>query len=148
METTTRGRWLRGALWLNLALLAVVFVLGMMVNLYIAFPSNLKIDAMQFAAHTPSLQTHMIVATAILVIGLVALVLSLVERHVWAIVSTLAGLALALVAYSGGMMFLTNGYQESASLMMAVGFIGAFIAYGVAAFVAAPRAALAAARRA
>ena len=45
-------------------------------------------------------------------------------------------------------MFLTNGYQESASMMMAVGFIGAFISYGLAAFVAAPRAALAPARRA
>lgn len=140
MESTSRGRWLRGALWLNLALLAVVFVLGMAVNLYIAFPSNLKIDAMQFAARTPSLQSHMIVATVILIVGLVALVLSLIERRAWVIVMTLAGLALSLVAYSGGMMFLTNGYQESASMMMAVGFIGAFIAYGVAVFVAAPRA--------
>src|SRR5512146_415298 len=110
MESTSRGRWLRGALWLNLALLAVVFVLGMAVNLYIAFPSNLKIDAMQFAARTPSLQSHMIVATVILIVGLVALVLSLIERRAWVIVMTLAGLALSLVAYSGGMMFLTNGY--------------------------------------
>ena len=148
MESSSRGRWLRGALWLNLALLAVVFVLGMLVNLYIAFPSNLPINAMQFAAHTPSLQSHMVVATMILVVGLVALVLSLIERRAWAIATTLAGLALALVAYGGGMMFLTNGYQESASMMMAVGFIGAFISYGLAAFVAAPRAALAPARRA
>lgn len=140
MESTSRGRWLRGALWLNLALLAVVFVLGMAVNLYIAFPSNLKIDAMQFAARTPSLQSHMIVATVILIAGLVALVLSLIERRAWAIVMTLAGLALSLVAYSGGMMFLTGGYQESASMLMAIGFIGAFIAYGVAVFVTAPRA--------
>jgi hypothetical protein len=140
MESTSRGRWLRGALWLNLALLAVVFVLGMAVNLYIAFPSNLKIDAMQFAARTPSLQSHMIVATVILIVGLVALVLSLIERRAWAIVMTLAGLALSLVAYSGGMMFLTSGYQKSASMLMAIGFIGAFIAYGVAVFVAAPRA--------
>ena len=148
MESTSRGRWLRGALWLNLALLAVVFVLGMAVNLYIAFPSNLKIDAMQFAARTPSLQSHMIVATVILIVGLVALVLSLIERRAWVIVMTLAGLALSLVAYSGGMMFLTGGYQESASMLMAIGFIGAFIAYGLAAFVTAPRATRASVRSA
>ena len=128
MTHSPRLRALRGALWLNLALLVVVFLLGMTVNLYIAFPTNLKIDAMQLAAHTPSIQWHMIVASLVLLVGLAALVLSVVARHVWALGATLAGLALALVAYGGGMMFLTNGYQESASMMMAVGFIGAFVA--------------------
>jgi hypothetical protein len=70
----------------------------------------------------------MIVASLVLLVGLAALVLSVVERHVWALGATLAGLALTLVAYGGGMMILTNGYQESASMMMAVGFIGAFVA--------------------
>jgi uncharacterized membrane protein YeaQ/YmgE (transglycosylase-associated protein family) len=133
MTRSPRVRALRGALWLNLALLVVVFLLGMTVNLYIAFPANLKIDAMQFAAHTPSIQWHMIVASLILLVGLAALALSLLERHIGAIGATLAGLALAVVAYSGGMMFLTNGYQESASMMMAVGFIGAFVSYALGA---------------
>lgn len=150
MTRSPRFRALRGALWLNLALLVVVFLLGMTVNLYIAFPANLKIDAMQFAAHTPSIQWHMIVASLILLVGLTALVLSLVERHVWTLVASVAGFALALVAYSGGMMFLTNGYQESASMMMAVGFIGAFVSYTLGAIATHSRAttpaALAAAR--
>jgi hypothetical protein len=131
MTHSPRVRALRGALWLNLALLVVVFLLGMTVNLYIAFPANLKIDAMQFAAHTPSIQWHMIVASLILLVGLATLALSLLERHIGAIVATLAGLALAVVAYSGGMLFLSNGYQESASMMMAVGFIGAFVSYAL-----------------
>jgi hypothetical protein len=133
MTRSPRVRALRGALWLNLALLVVVFLLGMTVNLYIAFPANLKIDAMQFAAHTPSIQWHMIVASLILLVGLAALALSLLERHIGAIGATLAGLALAVVAYGGGMMFLTNGYHESASMMMAVGFIGAFVSYALGA---------------
>jgi len=133
MTHSPRLRALRGALWLNLALLVVVFLLGMTVNLYIVFPTNLKIDAMQLAAHTPSIQWHMIVASLVLLVGLGALVLSVVERHAWALGATLAGLALTLVAYGGGMMFLTNGYQESASMMMAIGFIGAFVSYALGA---------------
>ncbi|MGH2503491.1 MAG: hypothetical protein ACRDID_13375 [Ktedonobacterales bacterium] len=133
MTRSTRVRALRGALWLNLALLVMVFLLGMTVNLYTAFPANLKIDAMQFAAHTPSIQWHMIAASLILLVGLAALALSLLERHIGAIGATLAGLALAVVAYGGGMMFLTNGYQESASMMMAAGFIGAFVSYALGA---------------
>jgi hypothetical protein len=131
MTRSPRVRALRGVLWLNLALLVVVFLLGMTVNLYIAFPANLKIDAMQFAAHTPSIQWHMIVASLILLVGLAALTLSLLERHIGALAATLAGLALAVVAYGGGMLFLTNGYQESASMMMAVGFVGAFVSYAL-----------------
>lgn len=145
MSSLLRRRVLRGALWLNLALLTLVFLLGITVNLYLAFPSNLP---GQLAMRSPSVQAHMIVATLILLVGLVALVLSVVERHVWGIVTTVAGVALALLAYGGGMSFVNSGYQESASMMMAVGFIGAFIAYALAAYGTAPRSAQALAPRA
>jgi hypothetical protein len=144
MLLSRRLRVLRGALWLNLALLTLVFLLGMTVNLYLAFPSNLPA---QLAMRSPSVQAHMIVATLIVLVGLVALVLSVLERHVWGIATTAAGVALALLAYGGGMGFLNAGYQESASMMMAIGFIGAFIAYGLAAYVTAPKAAPALAQR-
>lgn len=144
MSLSLRSRALHGALWLNLALLTLVFLLGMNVNLYLAFPSNLPGD---LAMRNPAVQTHMIVATLTLVVGLVALVLSVIERHAWGIVTTVAGVALTLLAYSAGMIFVNAGYQEGASMLMAVGFIGAFIAYGLAIWTRAPKSAPALAQR-
>lgn len=144
MLLSLRSRALQGALWLNLALLTLVFLLGMNVNLYLAFPSNLP---GALAMRNPSIQAHVIVATLILVIGLTALVLSVIERRTWSIVTTAAGVALTTLAYGSGMTFVTAGYQESASMLMAVGFIGAFIAYGLAIWTHAPRSASALTQR-
>jgi hypothetical protein len=136
MSLSLRSRALQGALWLNLALLTLVFLLGMNVNLYLAFPSNLPGE---LAMRNPSVQMHVIVATLALVVGLTALVLSVIERHAWGIATTVAGVALTLLAYGAGMTFINAGYQESASMLMAVGFIGAFIAYGLAIWTLASR---------
>ena len=144
MLLSVRSRALQGALWLNLALLTLVFLLGMNINLYLAFPSNLP---GALAMRSPSVQTHMIVATLTLLVGLTALVLSVIERHAWGIATTVAGVALTLLAYGAGMTFVNAGYQESASMLMAVGFIGAFIAYGLAIWTRGPRLAAALAQR-
>jgi hypothetical protein len=136
MLLSLRSRALQGALWLNLALLTLVFLLGMNVNLYLAFPSNLP---GALAMRSPSIQAHVIVATLTLVIGLTALVLSVIERRAWGIATTVAGVALTSLAYGAGMTFVNAGYQESASMLMAVGFIGAFIAYGLAIWTRASR---------
>ncbi len=131
MSHSLRLRFLRGALHTNVALLIVVFLLGMAVNLYLAFPSNLSAT---LAMGMPMVQFHMIVATLVLLVGAVALVLSVMLRHTWGIVTSLVGLVLTGMAYGGGMSFLNNGYQNSASMMMAIGFIGAIVAFGLGGF--------------
>lgn len=131
MSYSVRVRAQRAAFHTAVATLVIVFVLGMAVNLWLAFPSNLP---PQLAMNMPLVQFHMVAATLTLLAGIVALVLSLVERHVWGSVTALVGVALTAMAYGAGMAFLNTGYHENASMVMAVGFIGALLAYGLGAF--------------
>jgi hypothetical protein len=131
MSHPLRLRVLRGSLHSAIAALIVVYALGMTVNLYLAFPSNLS---PMLAMSMPMVQVHVIGATLALLAGLVALVMGVVERRIWAASVTCLGVALTLLAYSGGMMFVNGGYQNSASLTMAFGFIGALLAFTIAAF--------------
>ncbi len=131
MSVSLRVRAQRAAFHSAVTLLVIVFVLGMAVNLWLAFPSNLP---SRLAISMPMVQFHMLAGTLALLAGIVALVLSLVERHVWGSVTSLVGVALMALAYGSGMAFLNGGYHESASMLMAVGFIGALLAFGLGSF--------------
>lgn len=131
MSYSVRVRAQRAAFHTAVTLLVIVFALGMAVNLWLAFPSNLP---PQLAMSMPMVQFHMVAGTLALLAGIVALVLSLVERHVWGTVTAFVGVALTVMAYGSGMAFLNAGYQNSASMLMAIGFIGALLAFGLGAF--------------
>lgn len=126
MPTTLRTRVMRGAFHASVTLLVLVFVLGMMVNLYLAFPSNLS---PRLAMTMSLVQFHIIAATLTLLTGLLALGLSIAERHTWGIGASLVGVVMLALAYGGGMGFLNGGYSNSASLTMAIGFLGAALAF-------------------
>lgn len=131
MSPSLRVRVQRGAFHSAVTLLVIVFVLGMAVNLWLAFPSTLS---PQLAITMPMVQFHMLAGTVALLAGIVALVLSLLERDVRGSVTSLVGVVLMTLAYGSGMAFLNNGYHESASMLMAVGFIGALLAFGLGSF--------------
>ncbi len=136
MSVTRRFQFLRGMIYANLALLLIVYILGMAANLYVSIPGNLPGgNASQWAAaNSPLIQAHLMIGTLIWVIGIVAIALSVLARHTWGIITTSAGFLLASAAYIGGTLFLNNGQQNSSSMLMAIGFLGSMAAYGLGAY--------------
>jgi hypothetical protein len=61
-------------------------------------------------------------------VALVALILSIVAHHTVGSIAAAAGLALIIFAWLSGVSFLSS-QQNTLSLWMALGFMGAFVAY-------------------
>jgi hypothetical protein len=74
------------------------------------------------------IQLHIYLGTLLIVVALVALILSLVARHPVGFVVAVTDLALLVFAWLSGVQFLAT-QQNDLSLRMALGFMGAFIAY-------------------
>ena len=114
----------------TLALLIIQYVLGMIANLEVQFPSDLPGGNAWAWAFQNSLviQLHIYVGTLLVIVAVAAVILSLAARHVAGTVAAVAGLALIVLAWLNGAQFLAN-QQDSASLTMALAFIGACAAY-------------------
>jgi hypothetical protein len=125
-QTHARGRAFRSTVLITLVLLVLQYILGMMANLEVQLPSG---NAVSWVFRNSILiQLHIYIGTLLIVVALVALVLSLVARHPVGIVAAVAGLALLVFAWLSGVQFLAT-QQNDLSLRMALGFMGAFIAY-------------------
>ncbi len=114
-----------------LVLLLAQFALGMIANLYVEFPSPLAGgDAFAWAfGHSLVVTVHVLLAALLLAASLVT-----AEFAAWSGVPTVArsgvaGLLLVLVAAVCGIWFLTDGQGNASSLLMALAFMGAFVAY-------------------
>jgi len=137
-KTNTRIKVLRGTFLVTLTLLVLQYVFGMLVNLYVQFPGSLPNgNAWGWSfTHTLVVPIHVYLGTALLAVALVALVLSSLERRMAVILAALVGLAMIVYAWLSGATFLSRGQQNAVSLQMAIGFIGALVAYGVGYYVA------------
>jgi hypothetical protein len=125
-QTHARGRAFRSTVLITLVLLVLQYIVGMMANLEVQLPSG---NAVSWVfGHSIIIQLHIYLGTLLIVVELVALVLSLVARHPVGIVAAVAGLALLVFAWLSGVQFLAT-QQNDLSLRMALGFMGAFIAY-------------------
>ena len=129
-QTPARFTAFRRTFLITLALLVIEYVLGMIANLEVQFPGNLPGGNAWGWIWTHSLivQFHIYIGTLLLVVALVALILSMVARHTVGIIAAVAGLALIIFAWLSGAQFLAS-QQNDLSLRMALGFMGAFIAY-------------------
>jgi hypothetical protein len=78
--------------------------------------------------HSLIIQLHIYIGTLLIVVALVALILSIRARHPIGIAAAVAGLALLIFAWLSGDQFLVTQHNDL-SLRMALGFIGAFVAY-------------------
>lgn len=116
-----------------LALLVVQYALGMAVNLYVQFPSDLPDgNAWQWAfANSALIGAHIFVGTGVLVLSVVALALSISARTARGTVAAAIGLVLILVAFFSGARFLSSGQEAVSSLLMALGFLGSLLTYVV-----------------
>jgi len=129
-QTSARFGAFRLAFLVTLVLLVVQYVLGMIANLEVQFPGNLPGgNAWGWVwSHSLIIQLHIYISTLLLVVALVALVLSIVARNIVGIIAAAAGLALIIFAWLSGAAFLAS-QQNNLSLNMALGFMGALVAY-------------------
>ncbi len=132
-QTKKRFNVLRGTFLVTLILLVIQYVLGMFVNLFVQFPDSLPGgNAWSWSfTHTFAIPSHVVIGTSLIVTALVALAMSVRTRHIPAILAAVFGLAMIVYAWLSGASFLSNGQQNTASIQMALGFIGAVIAYGI-----------------
>jgi hypothetical protein len=98
----------------------------MIANLEVQLPNG---NALSWVfGHSIIIQLHIYLGTLLIIVALEALILSLVARHPVGFVAAVAGLALLVFAWLSGVQFLAT-QQDDLSLRMALGFMGAFVAY-------------------
>ena len=139
-RTITRFTLLQRTFLVTLILLIIQYMLGMLVNLFVQFPSSFpEGNAWGWSfTHTFVTPSHILIGTLLIIVALVALVMSIRTRHVPEILTGIFGLAMIIYAWLSGASFLSNGQQNTASIQMALGFIGAVIAYGIGIYMARP----------
>ena len=110
-----------------LGLLTVQFLIGMAVNLYVTLPSaNSGMAGMMRGG--PLVMIHMMLGIILILGALVAFVTSLPYGR-WAIVCAAISLGGMILAGVGGITFLMGGESNSASFLMAIGFLVAVGGY-------------------
>jgi len=125
-QTDARVRPFRLTVLVTLVLLVLQYVLGVLANLEVQLPSGN--DWSWVFGHSLIIQLHIYIGTLLIVVALLALILGIVARHPVGIVAAVAGLALLIFAWLSGDQFLVT-QDDGLSLLMALGFMGAFVAY-------------------
>jgi hypothetical protein len=110
--------------------LAIQFLLGMAVNLYVAFPEDAtEATNTDFASHNLLVIVHALWGLGLL-IGAGTLIFRSKRQNdaVWLKASSLGG-AFILLAASTGYLFVSS-QNDIYSYLMSIGFLGAFLSYG------------------
>lgn len=124
---------LRAFRWVNLALLALLvpqFVLGMITNIYLSFPGKLNAGkAWDFALSQPVIAAHITLGSFIVIVSAVAIVIGIISRRPLAVVVSVLGFILVLLAWYSGEEFLVDEQSNLPSISMAFAFLAALIVY-------------------
>lgn len=113
--------------------LAVQFLLGMYVTMYVSFPADASTQAAwESASGNVWVLLHIVVGLFILLGSVSYLVAVIRQKQKQLLGYAVVGLAAILAAVTGGERFISlqdDGY----SMLMAIGFIGAVVTYALAA---------------
>jgi uncharacterized membrane protein (DUF485 family) len=125
-----------------LAIIALVleFVLGMYTTFFVKFPETL-VDGNAWGwsmSHNAIVMAHVLLGTLMLLIALSAIGFASAAKSKTAIITAVVGAVMILVAYLSGSIFLGNIENDNYSFSMALGFLGAMVAYGVAYYLTRP----------
>ena len=117
-----------------IAALALEFALGMHTALFVEFPETLAKGNAWLWSMQESFVTmaHVVLGTLLMAISFSALGFGIAARSRAAIVSSALGLAMVGLSYMSGAVFLSNIAKDAYSFSMALGFLGAIVAYGLA----------------
>ncbi|MDE1865805.1 MAG: hypothetical protein KGH94_04185 [Candidatus Micrarchaeota archaeon] len=126
--------WFRRDVIVIIAFLVLQFILGMSLNLFVAFPSipagSTDQAYLNAIVTTPFLLEHFMVGVGLLLgsIWILASALKLRRKGLSAIAAV--GFISILTAYVSGFEFLLSGFQNDAlSFVMSLGFIVALVSY-------------------
>ena len=110
--------------------LVIQYALGMISNMFVQFPDTSDAGQLwEFARSQFATGAHILIGT-LLLLGAVVFVIRAVRQHnrSW-IASSAVGLIAILAAFYGGVMFVST-QLDAYSMVMALAFIIAFLAYG------------------
>lgn len=122
-------------------LLAVQFLLGKYVNLYVNLPPvtttvgggfggpMMGRFATMFSPGRPVLVVHMMLGMILIVTGVIALIVAMSSQDHSAIVWSATGLAALVASAYGGISFFMFGHNNLASYLMAIGFLVCLASY-------------------
>ena len=113
--------------------LAVQFILGMYIAMYVEFPQNASVqEAWEFARGNGWILLHIVIGLLI-TLGTISYVVTVVRKKQKRLLPyAITGLVAVLVAIMGGERFVSL-QDDVYSMLMAVGFIGAMVTYALAA---------------
>jgi hypothetical protein len=114
--------------------LALEFIIGMYTALFVEFPETLaKGNAWAWSMSNSSVtMAHIVLGTLLALVSLSALSFGIASRNRAAIAASAAGLATVGLSYMSGAIFLSDISKDAYSFSMALGFLGAMVAYGLA----------------
>ena len=128
-QNSTKQNGLRTLSMVMIGLLAIQFVLGMVTNLYVQFPDTTQADQLWAAVRSqvPSF-SHIVLGILLLVAAVIFMIRAANKNNPGWVASGVAGLVGILAALYGGVTFTTT-QADAYSLVMAIGFIVAVLAY-------------------
>ena len=114
--------------------LVVEFVLGMYNALYVQFPDTLvNGNAWVWSMKdSPIILAHVILGSLLVLLTILTIIFAFASGSKPAILWSIIGLVLTVVAYMSGSAFLSNVAEDNYSFLMALGFIGSLLSYGAA----------------
>jgi len=118
----------------TLGSLMLEFVLGMYNALFVQFPDSL-VNGNGWAwsmKESPSTSAHVILGTLLVLLTLSAVIFGFASRSKPAITWSVIGLVMTMIAYMSGGIFLSNVAEDNYSFIMALGFMGSVVSYGIA----------------
>jgi hypothetical protein len=119
---------------LTLCSLVLEFVLGIYTALFVQFPDTL-VNGNGWGwsmAGSPVIIAHVILGSLLFLCAIFAVIFGLTSRDKAAILWSLIGLVMIGLAYFSGSIFLSNVSDNNYSFLMALGFMGALLAYAAA----------------
>ena len=127
MEIEDFGKWA----FAEVALLALAFIAGMGINLFVNMPSNANTAAFWGSGGAWVARIHMFLGTLILAAAIVLFINARKFRYMKQDIKTpsLVGLISVAVAFAAGLIFLFAGADSIFSYVMALGFLFAIIIY-------------------
>ena len=127
MKIEDFGKWA----FAEVALLALTFIAGMGINLFVNIPSDVNAAAFWESGGAWVVRVHMLLGTLILAIAIVLFINARKFRYMKQDIKTpsLVGLISVAVAFAAGLIFLFVGADSIFSYVMALGFLFAIISY-------------------
>jgi hypothetical protein len=129
----------------TLVSLVVEFVLGMYTALFVQFPDSLvNGNAWVWSMkESPIVTAHVSLGSLLVLLTIFTVIFGFASHSKPAMVWSVIGLVMTLLAYASGSVFLSNVAEDNYSFLMALGFLGSLLSYGAGFYLTRPSGSLA-----